>query len=293
MKCIASIASFSTPLFVMLLANNNDVTAMEKSEALYQKLKSEYNAGFSASGTVDLDNALENNLQIIGAHLHTGSMTVNGPVDIIFCGGPPLPGVLGINGECDDLSDQALKANGMMNTAHWEATTSKGAWEDGANKATSVDGAKSLADGAATTYDTFMEALDECTGEADSCDVYFNIHTNYSVAYNEGAYGLARGQLVPTDCPSDKPDGAKCWTATVTSDNTNMVDGIPNQLPANAGMVGDLLVTYTGGDMDDHDHDDKKDDTDMSAAAFVVPGFPTTAAAMAVLSAILAVFVGN
>merc|ERR1712146_873014 len=121
---------------------------------------------------------------------------------------------------------------GNMNSAKWESKSSKGAWEDGANGATAVDGAGSLADGAATTYDTFMGALlDECTGDADSCDVYFNIHTNYSFAYNEGAYGLARGQLVPTDCPSHKPDGAKCWTATVTSENTNMVDGLPNQLP--------------------------------------------------------------
>jgi hypothetical protein len=34
------------------------------------------------------------------------------------------------------------------------------------------------------------------------------IHTNYSFAENEGAFGLARGQLVPVDCPSNKFEGA-------------------------------------------------------------------------------------
>lgn len=241
-------------------------------------------SGFSAEGMVDLDNTLEGNLEIIGAHLHTGSMTVNGPVNIIFCGGAPLPGILGMNGECNDLSNQEIMRN--MNAAHWESMTSMGAWENGANGATAVDGADTLADGAATTYDTFMEALDMCTSDdPDMCDVYFNIHTNYSFAYNEGAYGLARGQLVPTDCPSHKPDGAKCWTATVTSENTNMVDGLPNMLPNDAGMVRDLLITYTGGDMDM----DKRDDYGDMSAATVAPGL-NTAVWSTILSAILAAY---
>ena len=108
--------------------------------------KSMEGTGFSAEGTVILDNLLEGNLQIIGAHLHTGWEYTNGPVNIIFCGGYPLPDVLGINGECDDLFDQRVERN-ILNLADWEALTSMGAWEDGANKATSIANATTLADG--------------------------------------------------------------------------------------------------------------------------------------------------
>jgi hypothetical protein len=118
-----------------------------------------------------------------------------------------------------------------------------------------------LADGAATTYSAFMTALDGCT--SDICDVYFNLHTNYSFSVNPGV-GLARGQLEPTDCPDDKPDGMKCFGATVTSEKTNEVPGV-TPLADNAGEVtpisGDVLITYMG-----MDHDDNVDSVDSDVA---------------------------
>jgi hypothetical protein len=116
-----------------------------------------------------------------------------------------------------------------------------------------------LADGAATTYSAFMTALGECT--SDMCDVYFNLHTNYSFSVNPGV-GLARGQLEPTDCPDNKPDGMKCFGATVTSENTNEVPGVM-PLADNAGEVtpisGDVLITYMGMDHDDNVDSDVTD----------------------------------
>lgn len=242
--------------------------------------------GFSAEGLVTLDNTLEGNTQIIGAHLHTGSSSVNGPANIIFCGGPPLPGVLGINGECDDLFDQTVDGDTNTNMAGWKSVTSKGGWDDGANNATAIEGATSLEDGAATTYDSFMDALDDC--DDDDCDVYFNIHTNYSFAMNPGV-GLARGQLMPVDCPDGKPDDAKCFGVrggAATSANTNMVTGLASPLPDGAGEVeaisggigGDVLITYVksedhvGMDHGSEDGDDSdssnSEDEDSAAVAF-------------------------
>lgn len=132
------------------------------------------------------------------------------------------------------------------------------------NTATAAANATTLADGEATTYSTFMTALDECT--SDMCDVYFNLHTNYSFSVNPGV-GLARGQLFPTDCSDDKPDGMKCFGATVTSENTNAVpDVMP--LAVGAGEVtpisGDVLVTYMGMDMDHDDSADPDPDPDTT-----------------------------
>ena len=118
-----------------------------------------------------------------------------------------------------------------------------------------------MADGAPTTFDSFLEELVACT--VDECNVYFNIHTNYSFNLNAGAYGLARAQLSPVTCdekdlqPGYDMGTAKCFSAIATSNNTNMVAGIPNQLAPNAGYtfagyagytIGDLLVVYQGGD---------------------------------------------
>ena len=114
-------------------------------------------------------------------------------------------------------------------------TGSVGAWAGGGNGATALPGAKSLADGAATTFESFSTALNACTKE--SCDVFFNFHTNYSFHHNAGAFGLARAQLIP-DLDCDKADGrVKCFSAYATSDNTNKVDGLPHQLPVNAGTA--------------------------------------------------------
>jgi hypothetical protein len=219
--------------------------------------------GFSAEGTVRLDNNLPGNLDIIGAHLHTGSETVNGPVNIVFCGGFPLPSLLAINGECNSLQNQSTERN-TVNVTDWEALTSKGAWMNTANDATSLANVTTLADGSPTTYESFMTALNDCT--KDNCAVYFNIHTNYSFAENADAFGLARGQLVPVDCPSNKTEGAKCFGGTVTSENTNKVNGLTNQLPEGAGLVlpisGDVLITYIGDDVVDDDKWDIKNDSD-------------------------------
>ena len=56
---------------------------------------------FYATGLIDFDSTLEGNTDIIGAHLHTGSSTTNGPVNVIFCGSAPLPDVLTIDGPCE------------------------------------------------------------------------------------------------------------------------------------------------------------------------------------------------
>ena len=87
------------------------------------------------------------------------------------------------------------------------------------NAATAVANATSLADGAATTLDTFLDALMSCT-ETD-CDVYFNIHTNYSFATNTGALGLARGQLHKSACTPEFSENVNtvCFGATVNSEN--------------------------------------------------------------------------
>jgi hypothetical protein len=123
---------------------------------------------------------------------------------------------------------------------------------DIANNATSVPGATTLADGAPTTFHSFLEELGACT--VDECNVYFNMHTNYSFNLNAGAYGLARAQLSPVTCDEKdlKPGfymiSAKCFLASATSDNTNMVTGIPNQLAPTAGStIGDILVVYQNG----------------------------------------------
>ena len=49
---------------------------------------------------LSVDNAIEYNSDIIGAHLHTGSAVTNGPVNIVFCGSAPLPAPIVLNGAC-------------------------------------------------------------------------------------------------------------------------------------------------------------------------------------------------
>jgi hypothetical protein len=55
-----------------------------------------------------------------------------------------------------------------------------------------------------------------------------------------------------TECPSGFESllHALCFSATVTSENTNMVDGLQNQLPMNAGsaypVLGEAIVIYSG-----------------------------------------------
>jgi hypothetical protein len=110
---------------------------------------------------------------------------------------------------------------------------SAGAYATGGNNATALPGAKTLADGAATTFTELSAALNACTSGA--CPVYFNFHTNYSFIHNAGAFGLARAQLVRDElCDATR---VKCFAAAATSSNTNKVAGLQNQLPAEAGSA--------------------------------------------------------
>jgi len=219
---------------------------------------------FYATGLIDFDSTLEGNTDIIGAHLHTGSSTTNGPVNVIFCGSAPLPDVLTIDGPCEVREYSPAVGEGRY-IKRWEAHPSYDlrteVFTNGANNATSVPGATTLADGAPTTFDSFLEELVACT--VDECNVYFNIHTNYSFNLNAGAYGLARAQLSPVACDEEELEvgynmgTAKCFSAIASSNNTNLVTGIPNQLAPNAGYtLGDLRVVYQGGGSDVEDGDD-------------------------------------
>jgi len=214
--------------------------------------------GFYATGLIDFDSTLEGNTDIIGAHLHTGSSTTNGPVNVIFCGSAPLPDVLTIDGPCEvgETGEDSIPVGEDRYVKTWEGYPFNNSlaevFTNGANNATSVPGATTLADGAPTTFHSFLEELGACT--VDECNVYFNMHTNYSFNLNAGAYGLARAQLSPVTCDEKdlKPGfymiSAKCFLASATSDNTNMVTGIPNQLAPTAGStIGDILVVYQNG----------------------------------------------
>ena len=116
-----------------------------------------------------------------------------------------------------------------------DTPTSLGAWDLGVNNATAVTGATTLAAGAPTTFASFVQALEDCTDE--ECLVYFNIHTNYTFSINDGPFGLVRAQLKPVDCPDGAMSTTKCYGAsgTISSNATNQVDGLPTQLPDNAG----------------------------------------------------------
>jgi len=112
---------------------------------------------------------------------------------------------------------------------------SAGAWASGGNNISSIPSAKSLADGAATTFKTFSSALNAC--KSGVCeDVYFNYHTNYSFIHNPGmAVGLARAQLVRDElCDSSL---VKCWTAKASAIKTNKIIGLPHLLPVDAGTA--------------------------------------------------------
>merc|ERR1711865_994194 len=116
------------------------------------------------------------------------------------------------------------------------------AFTSGVNANTTVSGATSIADGAASSLEELGTELRACT-DASTCNVYINIHTNYSYTQNP-ALGLARGQLQLITCPDGKAvkkDGydsknTKCFSASVTSANTNKVP-VPNQLADDAGKV--------------------------------------------------------
>lgn len=127
-----------------------------------------------------------------------------------------------------------------------EAQTT-GAYASGGNAATSLPGATSLATGAATTFTSFSTALDACT--STSCDIYFNFHTNYSFGYNAGAFGVARAQLVRD--PFCDASLVKCFSAVATSVKTNIVHGLPNQLPHDAGSaIAKVFWRYPFGQTD-------------------------------------------
>jgi hypothetical protein len=142
--------------------------------------------------------ALNGNTEFIGAHLHTGNETTNGPVAIIFCGSSPLPSFLQTNGPC--FINNTVYGETEF-TAEWTQTSSK----------------------AIAKLDTmmFLDKLAACTKQ--SCDVYINVHTSYSFYNNPSkAVGLARGQLRPTKCRGNAKFNKMCYKATVTSSNTNL-----------------------------------------------------------------------
>lgn len=162
--------------------------------------------------------------------------------------GSPLPS--SENWEnCAELLSNTHTSNGTY-TATFLATHSVGAWDYGVNNATAIPNATTMAEGAPTTYETFMEALEECT--EDYCDAYFNWHSRYSFSMNPG-FGLGRAQLVLLgNCPSDRVTGgsAKCYgtRGPVSSANTNMVMGMNNTLPMDAGSAEVLIVVPTSTD---------------------------------------------
>jgi len=227
--------------------------------------------GFYAEGKLNLDMTLPGNTKVIGAHLHTGSSTTNGPVAVIFCGVDPLPAM---NGPCtvsnvNDIYDDRYLAD-------WESQTVDPdvAFTSGVNNATAVANATSIADGAASSVEELGSELRACT-DASTCNVYINIHTNYSYTQNP-ALGLARGQLQLITCPDnmDGKDGydstnAKCFSASVTSANTNNVP-VPNLLADDAGIVtpltGDVLVVW----YDDNDSSATDEEPQASTASTAV-----------------------
>jgi len=185
---------------------------------------------------------LAGNTDFIGAHLHTGDATTNGPVNVIFCGAAPLPSVLQTNGPC------------VLQNAEYGDTTFTAEWTQKNSKAI-----------AGVDVEQFLTDLKACTDT--SCNVYFNAHTSYSFYTNPGAFGVARGQLRPVTCKGSKSKRRKnkCYAATVTTANTNLVDGIPSQLVGDSevsAVNGNILVTLIGpkntkkgkGDKDDRRH---------------------------------------
>jgi len=205
-------------------------------------------SGFMALIHMKTNATLDGNTDLIGVHLHTGSSTVNGPINIIYCMGEPLPSS-GNWENCAELLSNTHTSNGVF-TATFLATYSVGAWDNGVNNATAIPGAMTMADGAPTTYDTFMTALEDCT--VDNCEAYFNWHSRYSFSMNPG-YGLGRAQLAPLNsCPSSVSGGsANCYgtQGPVTSSNTNMVTGLNNTLPDSAGYAEVLIIVPTSSDV--------------------------------------------
>jgi len=197
-------------------------------------------SGFQAFIEMTLDATLAGNTELIGVHLHTGGSTVNGPINIIYCMNDPLP-----NGpwpSCATLESETTTSSAGVFTGKFIANDSYGAWPD-PNNATAVPGAATLAEGAATTYQSFMQELLRCT-DLD-CNVYFNWHTLFSFQMNPG-YGLGRAQLAPLpSCPSTVTGGDYlCFgtQGTVNSMNTNQVTGMTNPLPQSAGSAKVLIV---------------------------------------------------
>jgi len=170
---------------------------------------------------------LAGNTDFIGAHLHTGDATTNGPVNVIFCGAAPLPPILQTNGPC------------VLHNAEYGDTTFTAEWTQKKSKAI-----------AGVDVEQFLTDLMACTDT--SCNVYFNVHTSYSFYTNPGAFGVARGQLRPVTCKgkNKKSKRNRCYGATVTTAHTNMVEGIPSQLvgesEVTAAVKGNILVTLRG-----------------------------------------------
>jgi hypothetical protein len=178
------------------------------------------------------------------------------------------------NGPC--IITNAFNTTQGRFKATFIANSSLGAWDNGLANATAVPGATTIAAGAATTPQSFYEALMNASPEESF--VYINFHTQYSLAHNKGTpFGLARAQLQKVSCSeyngddnvsdddsheedddnddhsddssnkNSKDDDMIKWqnenslcfasVGMVSSKKTNKMTGLPTPFPPKAGMV--------------------------------------------------------
>lgn len=144
------------------------------------------------------------NKQIIGWHLHAGNAQAqNGAIVTVFCMSAPLPTPdAGQNVVCPQSHTVTIPAlerdtmwakPGLFVQAIANATNP--------TKNTFASTPQEMANGTAPMGQSVLNsALQACTSEED-CNIYVNMHTNYSFTANRGAaLGLARGQLKPVPC---------------------------------------------------------------------------------------------
>lgn len=106
---------------------------------------------------------------VIGAHLHYQSSS-GAPVAVVFCMFQPFP----VNISVCPPQMANWNIGGLFNSAVNQAT------------------------GGNISETTFMQKMDACAS-GQSCDVFYNIHTLYSITQT-GGLGLAQAYLTPTAC---------------------------------------------------------------------------------------------